>query len=219
VLAANVAGWGAPALFEAYEIERRRVAARVRIGSARHAAVRFQSAGQYDPMLHEDSEAGVAKRLEVGAFIKDAGNLENEAWGLEWGYRYDDSPIVCHERGEAPDYEWERDVPGTWPGARAPNVFLPDGRPIFDTLANDTPANRLGRTGTDRLPEPRAPRSSRASGHARPVAPRPDAPSAHTESLRPCSTRFVRCPTARQGELPDTPRVLWGPDPGAVWLP
>ena len=134
VLAANVDGWGAPALFEAYEIERRHVAARVRIGSARHAAVRFQIAGQYDPLLHEDSEAGVAKRLEVGAFIKDAGNLENEAWGLEWGYRYDDSPIVCHERGAAPDYEWERDVPGTWPGARAPNVFLPDGRPIFDTF-------------------------------------------------------------------------------------
>ncbi|MYE13146.1 MAG: FAD-monooxygenase [Gammaproteobacteria bacterium] len=134
VLAANVRGWGTPALFEAYEIERRHVAARARIGSARHAAVRYRIAEQYDPLLHEDSDAGAAKRVEVGAFIKDAGNLENEAWGLEWGYRYADSPVVCHERGEAPDYEWERYVPGTWPGARAPNVFLPDGRPIFDTL-------------------------------------------------------------------------------------
>ena len=106
-LAANVRGWGTPALFEAYEIERRHVGARVRIGSARHAAVRFRIAGQYDPVLHEDSDAGAAKRAEAGSFIQDAGNLENEAWGLEWGYRYDDSPIVCHEAGDAPDYEWE----------------------------------------------------------------------------------------------------------------
>ena len=133
-LAANVRGWGTPALFEAYEIERRHVGARVRIGSARHAAVRFRIAGQYDPVLHEDSDAGAAKRAEVGSFIQDAGNLENEAWGLEWGYRYDDSPIVCHEAGDAPDYEWERYVPATWPGVRAPNVFLADGRPIFDTF-------------------------------------------------------------------------------------
>ena len=133
-LAANVRGWGTPTLFEAYGIERRHVGARVRIGSARHAAVRARIAGQYDPVLHEDSQAGAAKRMAVGAFIKDAGNLENEAWGLEWGYRYDDSPIVCHERGEAPDYEWEHYVPGTWPGVRAPNLFLPDGRPIFDTF-------------------------------------------------------------------------------------
>ena len=134
VLAANVRGWGTPALFEAYEVERRHVAARVRIGSARHAAVRFRIAEQYDPVLHEDNGAGAAKRREVGAFIKDAGNLENEARGLEWGYRYDGSPIVCHEQGDAPDYAWEHYVPGTWPGVRAPNVFLPDGRPIFDTL-------------------------------------------------------------------------------------
>ena len=133
-LAANVRGWGTPALFEAYEIERRHVGARVRIGSARHAAVRFRIAGQYDPVLHEDSDAGAAKRSEVGSFIQDAGNLENEAWGLEWGYRYDDSPIVCHEAGDAPDYEWEHYVPATWPGVRAPNPFLADGRPIFDTL-------------------------------------------------------------------------------------
>ena len=134
VLAANVRGWGTPALFDAYEVERRHVGARVRIGSARHAAVRFQIAEQYDPVLHEDSAAGAAKRAEVGAFIQEAGNLENEAWGLEWGYRYDDSPIVCHERGDGPAYEWEHYEPGTWPGRRAPNVFLADGRPIFDTF-------------------------------------------------------------------------------------
>ena len=137
VLAANVNGWGAPALFEAYENERRHVGARVRIGSARHAAIRLRIGQQYDPVIHEDSKAGAKKRAEVSACIAGAGNLENEAWGLEWGYRYDDSPVVCHEEGEAPDYEWEYYVPCTWPGVRAPNVFLTDGKPIFDTFGRE----------------------------------------------------------------------------------
>ncbi len=157
VLAANVEGWGTPMLFKAYETERRHVGARVRIGSARHAALRLQIGRRYDPAMHRDNMEGAGKRAEVGAFIAQAGNLENEAWGLEWGYRYDDSPIICHESGEAPPYEWEYPVPSTWPGARAPNVFLADGSPIFDsfghafTLLNfaDAPCSRLEKAAKD----------------------------------------------------------------------
>lgn len=131
-LAANVQGWGDQSLFAAYEQECRHVGARVRIGSARHSSVRFQIVGEYDPKVHEDSVEGDAARKKLGAFILEAGNLENEAWGIEWGYRYADSPIVCHEEGDAPPYEWEEYVPTTWPGGRPPNIFLNSGEPIFD---------------------------------------------------------------------------------------
>lgn len=132
VLAANVQGWGGPDLFNAYERERRHVGARVRIGSARHASVRMKIRAKYDPQVHEDTEAAKQLRAELGRFISDAGNLENEAWGIEWGYRYDDSPVIRHESGSAPEYEWEAVVPTTWPGVRAPNVFLASGEPIHD---------------------------------------------------------------------------------------
>lgn len=126
-LAANVQGWGGAKLFEAYEIERRHVGARARIASARHAGIRFMIAEQYDPVIHENSEAGRVKREELGKFIIEAGNLENEADGIEWGYRYDASTVICHEDGEAPVYEWDHYKPSTWPGVRAPNVFLDGG--------------------------------------------------------------------------------------------
>lgn len=151
VLAANIKGWGGPKLFQAYELERRHVGARVRVGSARHAGIRFMIAQQYDPVIHEDSDAGRAKRQEVGQFILEAGNLENEAWGLEWGYRYDDSPIICHETGEAPAYDWEAAAVTTWPGVRAPNVFLNDGagEPIFDLLGRELTLLSFGEANCD----------------------------------------------------------------------
>lgn len=151
VLAANAKGWGGAALFDAYGIERRHVGARVRIGSARHAAVRHQISHQYDPLIHADTTAGAEKRTEVGRFIAAAGNLENEAWGLEWGYRYDGSPVICHEAGEPPAYEWEHCEPGTWPGVRAPNVFLADGRPIFDAFGRGFTLLAFGGAPCERL--------------------------------------------------------------------
>ena len=134
VLAANLNGWGGPGLFTAYENERRHVGARIRIGSARHSAVRFKIASQYDPIVHQDSPDGAAARAKIGQFIIAAGNLENEAWGIEWGYRYADSPAICHEDGDSPPYEWEAYVPSTWPGGRPPNVFFDSGEPLYDHL-------------------------------------------------------------------------------------
>ncbi|MFK8025451.1 MAG: FAD-dependent monooxygenase, partial [Ilumatobacter sp.] len=131
-LAANVQGWGGPGLFEAYERERRHVGARVRLGSARHSLIRRDIAKAYDPVIGQDDDEGRARREEYGKLIIELGNLENEAWGLEWGYRYDGSSVIIHEDGEAPPYDWETVEPSTWPGVRAPNVFLGSGEPIHD---------------------------------------------------------------------------------------
>ncbi|MEM1402283.1 MAG: FAD-dependent monooxygenase [Pseudomonadota bacterium] len=136
-LAAQVNGWGEPGLLHAYELERRHVAERNRLGSARHTNLRADIRKSYDPAMNEDSDAAAAKRAEYGAFIRELGNLENEAWGIEWGYRYDDSPVICAEAGDAPAYDWDNYVPTSWPGSRPPNIFLADGKPLFDKLGRE----------------------------------------------------------------------------------
>ncbi|MEM9403825.1 MAG: FAD-dependent monooxygenase [Pseudomonadota bacterium] len=132
VLAANVQGWGGPKLFDAYEIERRHVGARNRLASARHSAIRYRIKEQCPDNLRAKGPEADTAREKIGAYIQEAGNLENEAWGIEWGYRYDDSPIVCHDGGEPPAYDWETYDPSSWPGGRPPNVFLDEGQPLFD---------------------------------------------------------------------------------------
>ncbi|MFD2136771.1 hypothetical protein ACFSLT_19555 [Novosphingobium resinovorum] len=74
-----------------------------------------------------------ARRADVAAKIAALGNAENESWGVEYGYRYDQSPVVAGE-GEAPAIDPLTYVPSTWPGARLPHVFLEDGTALFDRL-------------------------------------------------------------------------------------
>ncbi|MEM1402267.1 MAG: FAD-dependent monooxygenase [Pseudomonadota bacterium] len=153
VLAAQVNGWAGEHLFQAYESERRHVAARNRIASGTHSGVRIKIREACPENLWDEGPEADAARAEIGHYIQELGNLENEAWGIEFGYRYDDSPAICHEGGEAPAYEWERYEPTTWPGSRAPNVFLSDGEPLYDKFGRGFTLLSTGEVACDHLVE------------------------------------------------------------------
>jgi 2-polyprenyl-6-methoxyphenol hydroxylase-like FAD-dependent oxidoreductase len=129
--AAVLEGWGGSALLSSIEAERRPVGAGVVEASGGHMQIRFEIANAYDPVIHEATPEGRAAREKYGDLIASLGNLENEARGVELGYRYRGSPIICSE-GDEPEWDARRYVPSTWPGARAPHVFLTDGTAIFD---------------------------------------------------------------------------------------
>jgi 2-polyprenyl-6-methoxyphenol hydroxylase-like FAD-dependent oxidoreductase len=131
-LAAILQGWGDRRLLDAYEAERRPVAVRNRTASARHTLVRLAIKTAYRKAIHSQAWNGALSRRRLGREILDLGNLENEADGIEFGYRYDTSPVVCHEPSTAPADNMDVYSPGTLPGARPPSVFLDDGRAMFD---------------------------------------------------------------------------------------
>lgn len=133
-LAAQLRGWGGPALLTAYADERRAVALRNRAAAARHALVRGAIMTTDWTGMHDEGWAGDRTRARLGREIADLGNLENEALGVELGYRYDDSPVVCSEAGPAPAQTLHEYTPTTWPGARPPSVHLADGTALFDLL-------------------------------------------------------------------------------------
>ena len=91
----------------------------------------FRSLTAYDPKIHEDSSEGVAAREAYSRLIQELGNAENSAHGIELGSRYRQSPVIWGEVSE-PEWKLLDYVPSTWPGVRAPHVFLEDGRAIFD---------------------------------------------------------------------------------------
>ena len=131
-LAAQTQGWGGPQLFTAYEHERRPVAVRNRGWSYEHVSVRAQIAEAYTPSIHEDTQAGARARTEIGKHILALKNMENECWGVQHGYRYADSPIICDDTDTPPEFDPLSYKPTTWPGMRPPHVFLDDGTPIFE---------------------------------------------------------------------------------------
>ncbi|MFZ0903860.1 MAG: FAD-dependent monooxygenase [Mycobacterium sp.] len=132
MLAAIVQGWGDHRLLEAYEAERRPVAIRNRTASARHTLVRLAIKTAYRKAIHNEGWNGERRRRRLGREILDLGNLENEADGIEFGYRYDGSPIIRNEPPTATADHMHAYTPGTRPGARPPSLFLENGQAIFD---------------------------------------------------------------------------------------
>ncbi|MAT50720.1 MAG: FAD-monooxygenase [Porticoccaceae bacterium] len=133
-LAAVLHGWGGKTLLDAYENERQPVGIANCRGAARHNAVRVKIAELYSPLLGDEGPDADAERHRVGAEIARIGNAENECVGLELGYIYADSPVICHDG----DHEFSDDPriyrPTTTPGARLPSVILSSGENIYQRL-------------------------------------------------------------------------------------
>lgn len=123
-LAAAVRGWAGPGLLDSYEAERRPVALfnREMCANLLEVWLRF-------PRL----VANGASREHIAGFLEHE-KYQMDNLGIHFGYRYDSSPIVLHENGPAPEWEWNRITPTTWPGGRAPSVRLTDATWVFDLL-------------------------------------------------------------------------------------
>ncbi len=64
--------------------------------------------------------------------------------GLQIGYRYDDSPICVPDGSPPPADDPATYVPSARPGARAPHVWLRDGRSILDLFGRGFVLLRFG---------------------------------------------------------------------------
>jgi 2-polyprenyl-6-methoxyphenol hydroxylase-like FAD-dependent oxidoreductase len=133
-LAATLLGFGGPALLESYESERRPVGYRNREASAAHTRVRLEIAESYRQAYEGGLPLDDARRAALGARIAVHGNVENESYGIEFGYVYDRSPIVAAQAGALAPTDPVHYVPTTMPGARLPSTFLSDGSALFDRL-------------------------------------------------------------------------------------
>jgi len=123
-------GWGGPALLRSYDIERRPVAQR----NTRFSTQNFKAwQDTPDPRaVCDETPEGERTRAALGKRLRDSTRVEWESMGLQIGHRYDESPI-CIPDGTAPvPDDFRVYVPNARPGARAPHVWLQDGRSILD---------------------------------------------------------------------------------------
>ena len=133
-LAAALAGYGGEALLESYETERRQIG--LRNVRASGAAMK----GRFEGWRTAPDTAEMARRFDVEQ------RKVTEILGIEAGYRYVGSPVICSELGEGPDPDNLDYVPSTWPGARLPHVWLQDGSALADRLGSGYTILRLGPT-------------------------------------------------------------------------
>lgn len=155
VLAAVVNGWGGEKLLDAFAVERRQVALRNREAARFNMGVRIEIVPMIAAAVQQgdiDGPEGAARRAEMTQRIASLGNAENESWGIEHGYRYDDSPVICYEEGTPPPLHPLYSRPSTWPGSRLPMFFLRDGNALYDLLGTEFTLIIVGDVDPGELP-------------------------------------------------------------------
>jgi hypothetical protein len=118
------------ALLDSYEAERRPVALR----NTDFARFFADSIGLYrpSPALEAEGKAGETSRRRAGEYLANHARAEFNIPGFTFGARYDGSPIIAEDPVPSPPDTATAYVPTGKPGGRAPHVWLPDGRSVFD---------------------------------------------------------------------------------------
>jgi 2-polyprenyl-6-methoxyphenol hydroxylase-like FAD-dependent oxidoreductase len=117
-------------LLDSYEAERRPVALR----NTRFALIFADSIGLYrpSPALEAEGRGGETSRRRAGEYLTNHARAEFNIPGFTFGARYDGSPIIASDPAPSPPDSPTAYVPTGKPGGRAPHVWLPDGRSLFD---------------------------------------------------------------------------------------
>ena len=133
-LSAQIEGWAAPHALLAYEKERHPITEQVSRFAMDHAHAMSQRRRQIPDNLEDDSLEGQASRQKFGQDLYDLNVQQYCCAGLNFGYYYDQSPVIVYDEERAPDYSMGSFTPSTVPGCRAPHFWLPDGQSAYDAL-------------------------------------------------------------------------------------
>jgi len=106
----------------------------INVREAAEMRASFDRETPFSPKIEEAGEEGQALRAKArDAILRTrAKEFQNDSAGIELGYRYENSPICIADGTPAPPLDHGLYVPSTWPGVRAPHVWLRDGRSTLD---------------------------------------------------------------------------------------
>jgi 2-polyprenyl-6-methoxyphenol hydroxylase-like FAD-dependent oxidoreductase len=133
-LAAVLQGWGGDRLLDTYDDERRPASARANEVSLQNYR-RLISADQRAE-IYSATPAGEAARKAIGERLVEENEKSWHPVGVHLGYIYHPSPIVAADGTPLPPDDTIGYQPTTFPGARAPHVWLSSGRSILDLFGD-----------------------------------------------------------------------------------
>jgi 2-polyprenyl-6-methoxyphenol hydroxylase-like FAD-dependent oxidoreductase len=136
MLAAHLAGWAPADILDAYERERLPITDQVSRFAMDHAEQMIRSRGSVPDDIEDEGPRGDAAREELGRAMVELNVAQYCCAGLNFGYFYDDSPLIAYDDEPQPAYTMGAFTPSTVPGCRTPHVWLADGRSLYDALGS-----------------------------------------------------------------------------------
>ena len=134
LLAARLQGWADEGILDAYEAERQPITLQVSHFAMEHAAKMIRARRAVPPNIEAEDDAGRLARQEIGREAYELNVQQFCCAGLNFGYYYEASPIIVPDDEAPPAYTMGGFTPSTVPGCRAPHVWLPDGRSLYDAF-------------------------------------------------------------------------------------
>lgn len=134
LLDAALRGWADPSILDAYEAERHPITEQVSHFVMNHAQKMIKARRAVPLNIEALDEAGEASRQLMGAEAYELNVQQFCCEGLNFGYYYENSPIIAHEAEQPPAYSMGSFTPSTLPGCRAPHFWLNDGTSLYDLL-------------------------------------------------------------------------------------
>ena len=145
-LAGVLHGWATPAIFDAYEAERRPITDQAsRIISDIGSKVMMQR-NQLSPEIERLDAIGETARAGAGRLAYALDVEQQCCGGLNFGYFYDRSPIIAYDGEQAPTYTMGTFTSTTVPGCRAPHMWIEGRRSLYDAMGPDYTLLRLDPT-------------------------------------------------------------------------
>ena len=133
-LAAHLNGWAGVAMLDAYEAERQPITDQVSRFAMDHALAMMAQRGGVSAEIEDETPRWQAARAALAKAAWDLNVQQYCCAGLNFGYYYDTSPIIAYDGETPPPYSMGSFTPSTVPGARAPHLFLRDGRSLYDAF-------------------------------------------------------------------------------------
>ncbi|WP_315838880.1 FAD-dependent oxidoreductase [Bradyrhizobium prioriisuperbiae] len=134
LLAARLEGWAGEGILDAYEAERLPITAQVSHFAMNHAEAMAKARKIVPPAIEAEGPEGDAVRAAIGQSVYDLNVQQYCCAGLNFGYFYQDSPIIAYDGETPPPYTMGDFTPSTVPGARVPHIWLADGGSLYDAM-------------------------------------------------------------------------------------
>ena len=138
LISAVVNGWADEAILNAYEAERRPITEQVSRFAMAKLDENFKavSSRNIPKVLSSGGLIGRVLRQRLGKKLFDINLAQMSPEGLNFGYYYENSPIIITDGEEPPAYGMGEHTPSTVPGCRLPH-FTVAGTSILDLLGPD----------------------------------------------------------------------------------
>jgi 2-polyprenyl-6-methoxyphenol hydroxylase-like FAD-dependent oxidoreductase len=134
LMAAELNGWGAPNILDGYERERLPITEQVSYFVMDHAEAMAGQRGQVPDNIEVLGPEGDAIRAVIGKKAYDLNVQQYCCGGLNYGYFYDNSPLIIQDSETPPPYSMAEFTPSTVPGCRVPHYMIDNGRSLYDAM-------------------------------------------------------------------------------------